>query len=115
MNNDELEVICSTGLRINKISWIALDERLVKEVDKLIKENKKLKKEVNNMFDMDKIITEANKEYLFGKKPKVPEKLNTTIITNINGCGQDCEQPPSNMQIMKKINEIITYLEWIDK
>jgi len=67
------------------------------------------------MFDMDKIITEVNKEYLFGKKPKVPEKLTNTIVTNINGYGQSCEQPPSNIQIMKKINEIITYLEWMDK
>lgn len=46
MENDEhkeLEVICPTGLRINKISWIALDERLVEEIGKLIEENKKLK------------------------------------------------------------------------
>lgn len=69
-------------------------------------------------LDIDKVIEESNKKMLYGEKPKVPDELkcNIGIITNsVTNDKQEFEQPPTNTEIMNKINEIIKYLEWLDK
>ena len=67
------------------------------------------------MFDLDKIITEANKEMLYGKKPPVPEELQEKYIIDPYEKMAMGKRLPNNKEIMDKINEIIKYLQWLDK
>lgn len=69
-------------------------------------------------LNIDKVIEESNKELLYGEKPKVPDELkcNIGVITSSEtNDKQEFLQPPTNTEIMDKINEIIKYLEWLDK
>ena len=71
------------------------------------------------MFNLDRVIEESNKERLYGKKPKVPEKLekNVPIIVEYKDGIKELHgyREPNNKEITEKLNEIITYLEWLDK
>lgn len=64
------------------------------------------------MFDIDKIIYESNKEIMYGDKPKVPEKINI-----LNDFGNDNERKIviELNKTREKLNEIIKYLEWMNK
>ena len=64
------------------------------------------------MFNIDKIIDEVNKKMMYGDKPKVPEKINI-----LNDFGNDNERKIINElnKTREKLNEIIKYLEWMDK
>lgn len=64
------------------------------------------------MFGIDKIIDESNKERMYGDKPKVPEKINI-----LNDFGNDNERKIviELNKTREKLNEIIKYLEWMDK
>lgn len=67
------------------------------------------------MFDVDKLITETNKEMLYGKKPKLPERLNIDFRsagnceTLINGKVMPEDQIE---EIAETVNKIIEYLKW---
>ena len=67
------------------------------------------------MFNLDKIIEESNKERLYGKKPSVPEELEEVFIIDPNERMAMGKRLPNNKEIMDKINEIIKYLQWLDK
>jgi len=62
-------------------------------------------------------LDERNKEMLYGKKPEVPKRLEK--IQEIEDDGKYktllCEREPNNKEIREKINQIIEYLEWLDK
>ena len=68
-------------------------------------------------LDIDKVIEECNKEMLYGKKPNVPKRLEK--IQEVENDGKyDCivsEREPDSKKIREKINQIIEYLEWLDK
>lgn len=70
------------------------------------------------MFNVDKIIDEANKKMLYGEKPALPEKLDVNFRlggnceTLING---KIELEDQIEEIANTINMIIDYLKWEDK
>ena len=68
-------------------------------------------------LDIDKVIEESNKEMLYGKKPKVPKRLEKIKEIEDNGKYKTllCEREPNSKEIREKINQIIEYLEWLDK
>lgn len=68
------------------------------------------------MFGIDRAIDEFNKEKLYGKKPKVPKKIKNHIaILSYGNTEEEIEQLPTTSELMDKMNEIIEYLEWLDK
>lgn len=66
------------------------------------------------MFDVDKLITETNKEMLYGKKPELPEKLGERNIYNNDGSVYGRREPDMR-EITEVINKIIDYLKWEEK
>lgn len=68
-------------------------------------------------LDIDKVIEESNKEMLYGKKPKVPERLEKVQEIEDDGKYKTilCVREPNVKEIREKINQIIKYLEWLDK
>lgn len=66
------------------------------------------------MFDVDKLITETNKEMLYGKKPELPEKLGEKYIYNNDGSVYGRSEPDMR-EITEVINKIIDYLKWEEK
>jgi len=68
-------------------------------------------------MNIDKVIEEVNKEMLYGEKPKVPDRLERIQEIEDDGTYKTLlyEREPSNREIREKINQIIEYLEWIDK
>lgn len=67
------------------------------------------------MFNFDRVIEEANKERLYGKKPPVPEELQEKYVVDPYEKMAMAKRLPNNKEIMDKINEIIKYLQWLDK
>lgn len=68
------------------------------------------------MFDIDKIVNEHNKEMIYGKKPKIPEKLSNVYTKQITEDDYIKEKfSQAEIQIIKKLNQIIDYLEWQEK
>lgn len=70
-------------------------------------------------LDMDRVIAESNKKMLYGEKPKVPSRLERITVEEVEDYGNyktvGIEREPNNTEIREKINQIIEYLEWIDK
>jgi hypothetical protein len=70
------------------------------------------------MMNFDKIIDEANKELVYGPKPKLPEKLEKQIYVIEKVDGFDAitgYRAPTNSEIVDTVNKIIEYLEWEGK
>lgn len=70
------------------------------------------------MFGIDKAIDEFNKERLYGKKPKVPNKLEKQpIIVEYTDGTKELHgyREPNYKELKDTVNEIIEYLEWLDK
>ena len=69
------------------------------------------------MFDIDKVINEANKKIIYGEKPELPKKIEYSIgiLTTTMGEKQEFTQSPTNYELMDTINKIIDYLEWENK
>lgn len=66
------------------------------------------------MFNIDKVIEESNKKMLYGDKPEIPDQLTNMSILDENGSCVAIKEP-SIKNIVKTINKIIEYLEWINK
>lgn len=67
------------------------------------------------MFGIDKAIDEFHKERLYGKKPKVPERIEQYNIEDEKLEGLIRTVKVLYQDITDKLNEIIKYLEWLDK
>ena len=65
-------------------------------------------------MNIDKVIEESNKKMLYGEKPKVPDILEPTQEITKDGNLLSVREPTAR-KIREKINEIIKYLEWLDK
>lgn len=66
------------------------------------------------MFNLDKMMDEWNKEKLYGKKPKLPEKIKQVQLLDADGNCYASAQPSKEV-IVDTINNILEYLEWLDK
>lgn len=66
------------------------------------------------MFNFDKMMDEWNKEKLYGKKPKLPEKIKQVKMLDADGNCYAVKQPSKEV-IVETINNILEYLEWLDK
>lgn len=68
------------------------------------------------MFDIDKVINETNKKLIYGKKPKLPEKLSNVYLKKIDDDAFVSESfNQAERQIINALNKIIDYLEWENK